>query len=50
MDTKTAHHILITTVFATLAILANAAPASINHAEVSRRGIPFIDGVVRVNV
>jgi hypothetical protein len=36
MDTKTANHILITTVCATLAILANAAPASINHAEVSR--------------
>lgn len=45
MDTKTANHILITTVFTTLAILANAAPASINHAEVSPRGIPFLDGV-----
>lgn len=43
MDTKTANHILITTVLTTtLAILLSAAPASINHAEVSARGIPFI--------
>lgn len=44
MDTKTTNHILIGTVIATtLAILLHAAPASINHAEVSHSGIPFID-------
>lgn len=43
MDTKTANHILITTVLTTtLAVLLSAAPATINHAEVSARGIPFI--------
>lgn len=44
MDPKTANHIFIVTVITTtLAVLLQAAPASINHAEVSRTGIPFID-------
>lgn len=44
MDTKTANHILVATIITTtLAVLLHAAPASINHAEVSRTGIPFLD-------
>lgn len=36
MESKAAKHILITVLTTTLAVLVNAAPASINHAEVSR--------------
>lgn len=41
-----ARHILITVLTTTLAVLASAAPASINHAEVSSElAIPFTDAV-----
>lgn len=42
MDTRTANHILITATLTLAVLLAYAAPASINHAEVSRRGISLL--------
>lgn len=45
MDSRTANHFsiaaLLTTTLALLAV--NAAPASINHAEVSRKHVPYTE-------